>query len=309
VLVLISGGGSSLFTLPAPGIALADKQAVTRALLKSGAPISDINCVRKHLSAVKGGRLALAAQPAAVTSLIISDVPGDDPAIVASGPTVPDPTTREQALSILQKYQIAIPAAVRSWLDDPASETPKPGERAFARGENRIIACARDALSAAARNAEAQGIPVVDLGDAIEGEAREVARTHAKLALAYARERRPCLLISGGETTVTVRGAGRGGRNSEYALALALALDGAAGIWAIACDTDGIDGTETNAGALVAPDTLARGKNQAADAQAALSNNDAYGFFQTLGDLVGTGPTRTNVNDFRAILVQPDKKP
>jgi hydroxypyruvate reductase len=304
VLALISGGGSSLFALPASGITLSDKQAVTRALLKSGAPIAEFNCVRKHLSAVKGGRLALAAQPAMVVSLIISDVPGDDPQTVASGPTVPDPTTREQALAILNTYEIAVPPAVKIWLENPASETPKPGHPAFARVQNRIIARARDALSAAAREADAMGLPVVDLGDAIEDEARLVARAHAELALRYRAEKKSCVLISGGETTVTVKGGGRGGRNSEYLLALALALDSASGIWAIACDTDGIDGTETNAGAIIGPDTLARSMALAADGQAALARNDAYGFFAALGDLVETGPTRTNVNDFRAILVR-----
>ncbi|HMI97235.1 MAG TPA: glycerate kinase [Micropepsaceae bacterium] len=305
VLALISGGGSSLFALPAPGVALSDKQAVTRALLKSGARIAEINCVRKHLSAVKGGRLALAAQPATVMSLIISDVPGDDPETVASGPTAPDSTTREQALAILNKYEIAIPAAVKIWLESPASETPKPGHPAFARVQNHIIARARDALSATASEADAMGFRVVDLGDAIEGEARLVARTHAELALRQRAEEKSCVLISGGETTVTVKGQGRGGRNSEYLLALALALDGAAGIWAIACDTDGIDGTEANAGAIIGPDTLARGKALGADGQAALARNDSYGFFAALSDLVETGPTRTNVNDFRAILVRP----
>jgi hydroxypyruvate reductase len=304
VLALISGGGSSLLTLPVPTLALQDKQTVTRALLACGAPISQINCVRKHLSAVKGGRLALAAQPAAISGLIISDVPGDDPATVASGPTAPDPTTREQAIAVLNKYQIVVPSAVRSWLESPASETPKPGDPAFARVENRIIARARDALEAAARAAEAAGLMVVDLGDDLEGEARDVARAHARLALGYRSQGKPCVLISGGETTVIVRGKGRGGRNSEYLLALALALKGSAGIWAIACDTDGIDGTETNAGAIIAPDTLERAAARNIDGEAALTNNDAYGFFQALGDLVETGPTRTNVNDFRAILVE-----
>ena len=303
VLALISGGGSSLFALPAPGVTLEDKQAVTRALLRSGAPISEINCVRKHLSAVKGGRLAIAAQPASVASLIISDIPGDDPATVASGPTVADPTTREQAAEILRKYNIASPPRVETWFADAASETPKPGHPAFARVENRIVATARDALNAAIRVAEAAGIRVIDLGDNVEGEAREVARAHAALALRAATEGIPCVLISGGETTVTVRGKGRGGRNSEYLLALALALDGAPGISAIACDTDGIDGTETNAGAIIAPDTLARAHAKGLDASSALAQNDAYGFFQGLGDLIETGPTRTNVNDFRAILV------
>jgi hydroxypyruvate reductase len=303
VLALISGGGSSLFALPAPGVTLEDKQAVTRALLKLGTPISEINCVRKHLSAVKGGRLALGAQPASVVSLIISDVPGDDPATVASGPTVPDSTTREQASAILRKYGIAPPARVQAWLDNPASETPKPSDAAFARVENRIVATARVALQAAIRMAEATGIRATNLGDDIEGEAREVARAHALLALRAAQESRPCMLISGGETTVTVSGKGRGGRNSEYLLALALALDGAPGISAIACDTDGIDGTETNAGAIIAPDTLARAAAKGLDAASALAQNDAYGLFQALGDLIETGPTRTNVNDFRAILV------
>jgi hydroxypyruvate reductase len=299
VLALISGGGSALLALPAPGLTLDDKQAVTRALLKCGAPISEINCVRKHLSAVKGGRLARASQPASVGSLIISDVPGDDPATVASGPTVPDATTREQASAILRKYNIAVPERVQAWLDNPASETPKPGDAAFARVDNRVVASARNSLNAAIRIAQAEGMRVIDLGDDIEGEAREVARAHADLAR---RSAGPCVLISGGETTVTVRGKGRGGRNSEYLLALAIALGGAAGISAIACDTDGIDGTESNAGAIIAPDTLARAKAKGLDAAAALAQNDAYGLFQALGDLVETGPTRTNVNDFRAIL-------
>jgi glycerate 2-kinase len=304
VLALISGGGSSLLTLPVPAVSLQDNQTVTRALLVCGAPISEINCVRKHLSAVKGGRLALAAQPAAILGLIVSDVPGDDPATVASGPVAPDPTTREQALAILDKFALPVPSAVRSWLESPASETPKPGNPAFAKVENRIIARARDALAAAARMAEAAGLLVMDLGDRIEGEAREVARDHARLALQYRSEGKHCVLISGGETTVTVKGRGRGGRNAEYLLALALALNGAEGIWAIACDTDGIDGTETNAGAIIAPDTLKRAAAKNVDAAAALANNDAYGVFQALGDLVETDPTRTNVNDFRAILVE-----
>ena len=226
---------------------------------------------------------------------------------MASGPTTPDSTTSGQALSFLEKYAVPIPSAVRAWLQDTASETPKPGNRAFARVQNRIVSRARDALAAAARVAAENGIAVLDLGDDLEGEARELARAHAELALAQVRDRRPCLLLSGGETTVTVRGAGRGGRNSEYLLALASALRGTPGIWAIACDTDGIDGTEDNAGAMVTPDTLARGRRLGADAEAALASNDSYGFFRTLGDLVETGPTRTNVNDFRAILIDPPK--
>jgi glycerate 2-kinase len=304
VLALISGGGSSLFALPAPGVSLADKQAVTRALLKSGAPISEINCVRKHLSAVKGGRLALAALPARVVTLILSDVPGDDASTVASGPTVPDPTTRQEALAILNKHGIAVPDAVHAWLQNPASETPKPGDFTFARVDNRVVATARDALTAAARCAEEKGYAVLDLGDRIEGEARDVARAHAELALRQAKDRGSCVILSGGETTVTVNGSGRGGRNAEYLLALALALGGAPGIHAIACDTDGIDGTETNAGAIIGPDTLARAKSYGMDAETMLSDNDAYSFFARLGDLVEMGPTRTNVNDFRAILIE-----
>jgi hydroxypyruvate reductase len=307
VLSLISGGGSSLFALPADGITLADKQAVTRALLKSGAPISEINCVRKHLSAVKGGRLALAAQPAKTVSLIISDVPGDDPAVVASGPTMPDPTTREDAAAILAKYAIALPDSVRRWLASTESETPKPGHPAFARVENTVIAAAKLSLAAAAAAAEAAGYRTRVLGDALEGEARDVARDHAALAIRCLHESSPlappCILLSGGETTVTVKGSGRGGRNAEFLLALALALDGAPDVHAIACDTDGIDGTEDNAGAVIGPGTLGRAKALGLDPQAMLAENDAYGFFRTLGDLVTTGPTRTNVNDFRAVLI------
>lgn len=308
VLSLISGGGSSLLALPAPGLTLADKQAVTRALLKSGAPISEFNCVRKHLSGVKGGRLALAAAPARIVSLIISDVPGDDPATIASGPTVPDPTTRHDALAILEKRAIAIPPTVRAWLENSASETPKPGDPAFVRVDNRIVATAQEALDSAARIAEQHGFTAINLGDRIEGEARDVANAHVELALRHAGRGHPCAIISGGETAVTVKGKGRGGRNAEYLLALALALQGAPEVWAIACDTDGIDGTETNAGAIIGPDTLARAKTLGMDARAMLSNNDAYGFFEKLGDLVETGPTRTNVNDFRAIIISPSLK-
>ncbi len=302
VLALISGGGSALLSLPAPGVTLADKQAVNKALLNSGAPIAEINCVRKHLSAIKGGRLALAAQPARVVALIISDVPGDDPAIVASGPTVPDATSLADARAILAKYGIAVPPAVAAHLDRPDSETPKPGDPRFAHVENRVIATARGSLEAAAVVARQAGIVSILLGDDIEGEARVVAAEQARLALSQAT---PCVLISGGETSVTVRGNGRGGRNAEYLLALAIALDGVAGIHAIACDTDGIDGTEDNAGALLGPDSLARARGLELGAQAMLDDNDGYGFFSALGDLVVTGPTRTNVNDFRAILVLP----
>jgi glycerate 2-kinase len=302
VLALISGGGSALLSLPAPGVTLADKQAVNKALLRSGAPISEINWVRKHLSAIKGGRLALAAQPARVVSLIVSDVPGDDPATIASGPTVPDATSLADAWAILAKYGIVPSPAVAAHLDNPGSETPKPGDLRFAHVENRIIATAKGSLEAAALVARQAGITPILLGDDIEGEARTVAAEQARLAI---MQKTPCVLISGGETSVTVRGNGRGGRNAEYLLALAIALDGHPGIHAIACDTDGIDGTEDNAGALLTPDSLARARGLGLDAQAMLDNNDGYGFFGALGDLVVTGPTRTNVNDFRAILVAP----
>jgi len=300
VLALISGGGSALLSLPAPGIALTDKQAVNKALLRSGAPISEINCVRKHLSAIKGGRLALAAQPARVVSLIISDVPGDDPATVASGPIIPDATSLADARTILAKYRITPPPAVAAHLDRPESETPKPGDPRFAHVENRVIATAGHSLEAAAQAARKAGITPILLGDDIEGEARVVAAEQAKLALS---QHAPCVLISGGETSVTVRGNGRGGRNAEYLLALSIALNGHPGIHAIACDTDGIDGTEDNDGALLAPDSLARAHALGLDARAMLDDNDGYGFFSAFGDLIVTGPTRTNVNDFRAILV------
>ncbi|HMM55320.1 MAG TPA: glycerate kinase [Candidatus Desulfobacillus sp.] len=306
-LVLISGGGSALLALPLPGITLEDKQTVNRALLKSGADIAEMNCVRKHLSAVKGGRLAAAAWPARVLALIISDVPGDDPAVVASGPTVADPTRCADALAILDKYRIEAPPAVRRLLESGEGETPKPGDPRLARSEARVVATAHGALRAAARAARAAGARPLILGDAIEGEAREVAKALAGMARSCARHgapaRPPCVLLSGGETTVTVRGGGRGGRNAEFLLALALALDGAPGIHAIACDTDGIDGTEDNAGALLGDDTLARARAIGLDAAARLADNDGYGFFASLGDLVVTGPTRTNVNDFRAILI------
>ena len=300
-LCLISGGGSALLTLPAKGIELTDKQAVTGALLRSGAAIGEINCVRKHLSAIKGGRLGAACHPARVVSLLISDVPGDDPAVIGSGPTVPDPTTFADALAVLSKYGIAEPAAVIRHLERGADETPKQGDSRLADAETRIVATPAMALAAAAEAAREAGYEPVILGDALEDEARALAREHARLARDTAQG---VVLLSGGEATVTVTGAGRGGPNAEYALALALALDGAPGIFATACDTDGIDGTEDNAGALVTPDTIARAHEAGEDAAARLAANDAYGFFAGLGDLVMTGPTLTNVNDFRAILVQ-----
>jgi len=309
LLCLISGGGSALLALPAPGLTLEDKQAVARALLACGADIAEMNCVRKHLSAVKGGRLAAAAAPARVVTLAISDVPGDDPAVIASGPTVPDPTGFAEARAILEKYAIEPPEAVARHLSEAAEETPKPGDPRLAGAAFRLIARPQDALEAAARAAQAAGVAPLILGDSIEGEAREVARVMAGIARQAAEHGQPapppCVLLSGGETTVTVRGSGRGGRNAEFLLALALALDGRAGIHAIACDTDGIDGSEDNAGALIGPDTLARAAAQDLDAKARLVDNDAYGLFEALGDLVMTGPTLTNVNDFRAVLVLP----
>jgi hydroxypyruvate reductase len=301
VLCLISGGGSALLAAPAPGLTLEDKRSVNRQLLACGAPIAEMNCVRKHLSALKGGRLAAAAFPAEVISLIISDVPGDDPATVASGPTVPDPTTRADALAILRKYKFDLPAHVWVFLETEAAETPKPGDPRFARVRTKMIAAPAQSLAAAAKVARDRGYRVIDLGDRIEGEAREVARAQAAKAMATEG---PAVILSGGETTVTVKGKGRGGRNAEFALALAIALEGRPNISAIAGDTDGIDGSEDNAGALVRADTLARARARGFDAQAFLADNDAYSFFEGLGDLIVTGPTRTNVNDFRAILVE-----
>ena len=307
VLVLLSGGGSALLVAPAPGVTLADKQAVTRGLLASGASIHEINCVRKHLSAIKGGRLAAAAWPARVLTLAISDVPGDDPATIASGPTVADPTSSADAREILQRYAIEAPGSVREWLLGDAAETPKPGAARLSNSEYRVITTPQQALEAAATTARAAGVTPLLLGDAIEGEAREVARVLAGMALSCAQhgtpQAAPCVLLSGGETTVTMKGRGRGGRNAEFLLALSLALAAHPAISAIACDTDGIDGSEDNAGAIVAPDTLARAAAAGLDARAMLVDNDAYGFFAALGDLLVTGPTRTNVNDFRAILI------
>ncbi|HEY8025457.1 MAG TPA: glycerate kinase [Burkholderiaceae bacterium] len=307
VLCLISGGGSALLALPAEGITLEQKQLLNKALLKSGATIADMNCVRKHLSAIKGGRLALACAPARVVTLLISDVPGDDPGIIASGPTLPDPTTCAQALAILRKYEIDVPPNILHHLESGIGETPKPDDVRFARNTQQIIATAQDALEAAAAHARAVGITPYILSDGIEGEARDVALVHAAIARQIATRGQPfaapCLLLSGGETTVTVKGKGRGGRNAEFLLSLAVALDGYPNIHAIACDTDGIDGSEDNAGALYAPDSMARATDNGLRARAMLDNNDGYGFFSALDDLVVSGPTRTNVNDFRAILI------
>jgi len=307
VLCLMSGGASSLLALPAPGIDLAAKQAINRALLRSGANIHDMNCVRKHLSAIKGGRLAAAAAPAAIVTLAISDVPGDDPSVIGSGPTVPDSTTSDDAMAILRRYAITPPDTVAAWLRSPTSETPKPGDAAFVRARTIMIATPQQSLEAAAAIARSARIEPLILGDAIEGEAAEVARVMAGIAQSCADHghpaRPPCVLISGGETTVTVRGKGRGGRNAEFLLALAIALGDNPRIHAIACDTDGIDGTEDNAGARIGPATLARARALGVDPRASLADNDGYNVFARLDDLIITGPTRTNVNDFRAILI------
>jgi len=306
LLCLISGGGSALLTAPADGVSAEEKAAVTRALLRSGAPIGEMNCVRKHISAVKGGRLARGAAPAHVLCLMISDVPGNDPSVIASGPTVPDPTTRHEALEILARYAIDAPASVLALLNSDAGETPKPDDPLFANVENVIVSRPSEMLAAAEGSARDAGCAVVSLGADLEGEAREVGMQHAALAVRLQNERAgdlPLVILSGGETTVTVTGDGRGGRNAEYALGLAQALGGAVGVHAIACDTDGIDGVEDNAGVLVTPDTLARAKAAGFDAAQSLARNDAYSLFAAIDDLVVTGPTCTNVNDFRAILV------
>ncbi|MBP7564620.1 MAG: glycerate kinase [Burkholderiaceae bacterium] len=313
VLCLISGGGSALLTLPADGLTLADKQRINRELLESGADIAQMNCVRKHLSRIKGGRLAAACAPARVVTLTISDVPGDDPSVIASGPTVADATTCADALAILARYGIDVPPAVRAALESGALETPKPGDARLAGHAVHMIATPQQSLEAAAAAARAAGIEAHILSDEIEGESREVGRVHAALARAVARRgqpfARPCVIFSGGETTVTVKkqpeGAprGRGGRAGEFCMGLAEALQGQPGVWALAADTDGIDGVEANAGAFVTPDVLARAHAAGLKLPAFLGRNDACGFFEPLGDLFTTGPTHTNVNDFRALLV------
>ncbi len=310
VLALISGGGSALLAQPAPGITLADKQAINQALLASGASIAEMNCLRKHLSALKGGRLAALAAPARTVTLLISDVPGDDPATIASGPTVPDPSTCADALAIAQRYGLPLPGAALQGLASGALETPKPGDPLLARNSVHLIATPQLSLEAAAALARSQGVAAHILSDAIEGESREVAKVHAALARQVARQgqpfARPCVLLSGGETTVTLAPGtqgGRGGRASEFLLSCALQLQGAAGIYALAADTDGIDGVEDNAGACTTPDTLQRAQALRLSAQDFLTRHDAYSFFAALGDLVVTGPTHTNVNDFRALYV------
>ena len=317
VICLISGGGSSLLTLPAQwpggGVSLMDKQRINRALLASGATIAEINCVRKHLSAIKGGRLAAACAPARVVTLLISDVPGDDPTVIASGPTVPDPTTCEQALQILQRYAIAVPAGLTERLQSGLLETPKPGASGFTRNAVHLVATPQQSLQAAANAARAAGLPAYILSDEIEGESREAGRVHGALARAVAlRDQpfaRPCVILSGGETTVTLRAQapgvvpGRGGRAGEFCMGLMQTLQGQPGIHALAADTDGIDGVEDNAGSWVGPDSLMRAQHLGLKVNDFLDRNDAYGLFSSLGDLFITGPTYTNVNDFRVILV------
>jgi glycerate 2-kinase len=317
VICLISGGGSSLLTLPARwaggSMSLQEKQRINKELLASGADIAEMNCVRKHLSAVKGGRLAAACAPAQVVTLLISDVPGDDASVIASGPTVADPTTCAQALHILKRYRIAIPSALEQQLAAGALETPKPGNAIFTRNTVHLIATPQQSLDAAAQAARAAGVAAYVLSDAMEGESREVGKVHAALARAVARVNhpfaKPCVILSGGETTVTVRTQapgtprGRGGRAGEFCMGLAQALQGQEGVYALAADTDGIDGVEDNAGAHVAPNTLERAQALGLKVEDHLDRNDAYGYFAPLGDLFTTGPTYTNVNDFRAMLV------
>lgn len=308
VLCLISGGGSALLALPLDGITLADKQALNRQLLASGASIGEMNCLRRHLSAIKGGRLAAACHPARVLTLLISDVPGDLPRDIASGPTVGDASTCDDALAIVRRYGIELPTQVRALLASGRGESIKPDDARLAGSETRLIATPQMALEAAAKVARAAGVVPHILGDSIEGEAREVGKVMAAIARQVAVHGQPfatpCVLLSGGETTVTVRGHGRGGRNVEFLLSLAVALDGQPGIHALAADTDGVDGQEEVAGACLAPDSLARAWAQGIRPRDSLDNNDGHGFFGALGDTIVTGPTLTNVNDFRAILIE-----
>ena len=307
VLVLLSGGASANWIAPATGVTLAEKQATTRALLRSGAHIGEINCLRKHLSRIKGGRLARRAFPARVVTLAISDVPGDDPAVIGSGPTVADPTTLADAGAIVAKYRLELPAAVSDALTDPANESPKPGDEVFARSEYRILARPADALAAAQARAREAGFDCIVLSDRLQGEAREVATEHARLARDYAAAGRRIAILSGGELTVTLRGGGHGGPNQEYALALAIGLRGAKGVAGFAADTDGTDGGQGRpddpAGAFIDDTTLARANGFGLDPAAFLADNDSTGFFNGIGDLFAPGPTFTNVTDFRAIIV------
>ncbi len=306
-LVLISGGASALLSMPAPGLTLEDKQTVNQALLRSGANITEMNCVRKHLSAIKGGRLAAAAAPATVTSLLISDVPGDDPSVIASGPTVPDPTTCADALAIVRRYGIDLPAEVREVLESGRGESIKPGDPRLAKAEVKLIATPQIALEAAGKVAREAGVTPLLLGDSIEGEARDVGKVVAGIARSVVLHGQPlappCVLLSGGETTVTVRGKGRGGRNVEFLLSLAVALGDQPGVWALAGDTDGVDGAEEVAGAIISPDSLARAFAKGIRPADRLADNDGHGFFEALGNQVITGPTLTNVNDFRAVFI------
>ena len=308
VIALISGGGSSLLVAPGEGLTLADKQAVNTALLHSGASISEMNCVRRHLSSLKGGRLAAVCHPAQVWTLLISDVPGDDPIDIASGPTVADPTTCADALAIVARYRITVPPAVRSLLESGAGETIKPGDPRLQGIQTRMITAPQIALEAAAQVARDAGITPYILGDSLEGEARDLGKAMAgitrQVALHGQPFKTPCVLLSGGEATVTLRGTGRGGRNVEFLLSLGVALNGLPGVYALAGDTDGVDGAEEIAGALLTPDTLARAWALGTNPRSSLDNNDGHGFFQALGDAVVTGPTLTNVNDFRAILIE-----
>ncbi|HAD99989.1 MAG TPA: glycerate kinase, partial [Rhodospirillaceae bacterium] len=303
----ISGGGSALLSLPGDGLTLADKQAVNKALLRSGAAIGEMNCVRKHLSAIKGGRLAAAAYPARVHTILISDVPGDDPAVIASGPTVPDDTTLAQAREILERRKIDVPDAVRARLNQPDAETPGSGDPVFNNTTTVMAARPLASLQAAADIARQAGVTPLILGDALEGESREVATVMAGIARSIRDHGlpvpAPAVLLSGGETTVTIKGDGIGGPNAEFTLALAVALKGMAGVYGLACDTDGVDGAAEVAGAIIDPDTLARAEAAGLNARAALENNDAHSFFEALGDQIKPGPTLTNVNDFRAILI------
>ncbi|WP_296999620.1 MULTISPECIES: glycerate kinase type-2 family protein [unclassified Thalassospira] len=309
VVCMISGGGSALLALPGPGLTLEDKQAISKALLRSGATISEMNCVRKHLSAIKGGRLAKACAPARMVTYLVSDVPGDDPAIIASGPTVSDPTTGQDALDIIRHYQIEIPQAAKDLLQSAEDETIKPDDPCFEGHETIMLARPQDSLEAASSVARDMGLNAVILGDAIEGEAREVAIVHAGIAHQVANHgqpaAKPCVLLSGGETTVTVRGkGGRGGRNSEFLLSLLLQLRDQPGFCALAIDTDGIDGSEDNAGAIMDAQSWQTAQKAGIDLWEYLDNNDAYSAFAKIDDLLVTGPTLTNVNDFRAILIE-----
>jgi glycerate 2-kinase len=302
VLCLLSGGGSSLLTLPIEGLPLSDKQSVNEVLVHSGIPINEINIIRKHLSQVKGGRLAEACTPAKLVTLVMSDVVGDDLSVIASGPTVPDPSTYADAITVVQKYSLKLPASAMQILNAGINETLKPGNKIFQDSTIKIVANSQTSLNAAAVAAEEVGIKPIILTDCLEGEARDIGKKMAGVVAAH-KCQAPCVLLSGGELTVKVAGSGKGGPNTEFLVALAMALEGTEGVFAIACDTDGMDGSGDNAGAMIGPDTLSRAEKLRLDPADSLSNNDAYSFFSMLDDLVISGPTRTNVNDFRAIII------